>query len=389
MKILAAHNAYQQRGGEDAVFENETALLERQGINVRRFVEHNDQIKGVGAKVFAALGVASNPTSKKKFQQILSAFCPDVVHIHNFFPVLSPSIIEAACEANIPTIITLHNYRSICASALLLREGRPCEDCLGHTKAFGIFHRCYRQSYVGSTCVSLMGSKLKALARQYPKHISFIALTQFAKSRFLMDGFSNEQITVRGNCIDDPTQGALKREKTLLYVGRLSPEKGVRTVLDAFPAADGQLRIVGDGPDLEDLRQRGGEGNKIFLGPLSPLRVIEEMKQTTALVMPSKWYEGFPMVALEAMATATPIIASRIGSLAEIVEDRKTGLLVDPEDHQAWQTAMCYVLNNQEIAKAMGQAAREKYLAHFSSDTGYKSLTEIYKKAVNNILSDA
>jgi glycosyltransferase involved in cell wall biosynthesis len=382
MKILIAHNAYQQRGGEDMVFEQESTMLAASGFDVRRFTVRNDHIQGIAGKIAAARSVISNTASVKALYSEVDAFTPDIVHFHNFFPTLSPAAVDAVAQRGIPVVLTLHNYRLICAGGMLLRAGKVCEDCLAHSKLPGVVHGCYRGSHIGSALVGGMGTYFKQLLKKHRRHITLIALTEFAKSRFVADGFLPEQIVVRGNVIADPGTGLDVREKRIVYVGRLSSEKGVDTLLNATQHIDGTIEIIGDGPERAKLETMAGS-NVIFRGQLPSAQVLECVKSAAAMAVPSRWYEGFPMVVLEAMATGTPILASRIGSLAEIVAHEDTGLLLPPNAAPAWQEGIARILQSPPLARTYGGNARMRFLEKHSFATGVESLTRIYTNAIS------
>jgi glycosyltransferase involved in cell wall biosynthesis len=381
MKILVAHNTYQLRGGEDMVFEQESAMLAATGYDVRRFTVDNDHIHGLAGKLAAARSVIVNKASAAALCAEVDAFRPDVVHFHNFFPTLSPASVGAVAQRGIPAVLTLHNYRLICAGAMLLRAGRPCEDCVAHTGLPGVIHGCYRGSAAGSALVVGMGMYFKRMLERYHHAITLIALTEFAKSRFVADGFRPERIEVRGNVIADPGAGLNTRERRIVYLGRLSPEKGVDTLLNAARDVDGTIEIIGDGPERTRLEAMAG-ANVVFRGQLASPEVLERVKSATLLAVPSRWYEGFPMVVLEAMATGTPVLASRIGSLAEIVTHEQTGLLLPPDDAAPWHDAMTDLLRSPSRAAAMGANARARFLAKHSMPVGMASLGEIYARAL-------
>ncbi len=380
MKILMAHTAYQQRGGEDAVFDSEAALLEQNGYEVRRLLVRNDHIVGITAKIKAALSIVCNKGSVGQMKAALDAFQPDIVHIHNFFPTLSPAVIAVAARRGVPVVVTLHNYRPLCAAATLMRNNKPCEACVGKSRWRGVLYRCYRNSVIGSACVGFIGGYLKKIIRKYPNKITFIALTEFAKSRYVADGFPAQNIVVRGNGMGDVGAGAPQRENKLIYVGRLSAEKGVETLIQAARDIDGIVEIIGDGPDRQMLETKA-EGRVVFSGALPPDKVLDKIKTARAVVMPSRWYEGFPMVVLEAMASATPVIASRIGSLAEIIQDGETGFLVDPFDPDAWKQKLSVVMNDAEGAARVGQQARQHFLTHCTNAAMLGKLLVIYREA--------
>ncbi|MDR3514554.1 MAG: glycosyltransferase [Azospirillaceae bacterium] len=380
MNILMAHNRYQQSGGEDAVFEQESAMLMAAGHTVRRFRVDNDHIHGFAAKVAAGRAILVNKTAVRALLDAIGDNRPDIVHIHNFFPTLSPGAIDAVARRGVPVVVTLHNYRLICPSAQLLRQDRPCEECLGASRMPAVWHGCYHGSRIGTALVATMGWYCKRLLHRYSSRVTLIALTEFAKSRFVADGFTPDNIVVRGNSIADPGPGATVREPRIVYAGRLSPEKGVNTLLRATQDLDIAVEIIGDGPDGPRLRAMAA-ANAVFRGQLPPAQVIERLKSATALVVPSRWYEGFPMVVLEAMATGTPVLASRLGSLAEIIRDGETGHLVAPDDLAAWRAALSQLVAEPWDARRLGDQARARFLEQHSTASGAATLTAIYQQA--------
>jgi len=288
MKILIAHNTYQRHGGEDVVFEQESAMLASNGFEVRRFVVNNDHIRSFAEKIATARSIFSNKPSIAALLAEIDEFQPDFVHFHNFFPTLSPASVKAVAERGIPTLVTLHNYRLICVGAYLLRDGKPCEDCVSGSRLSAVVHGCYRDSSIGSTLVAAMALYFRRILDQFPDQITLIALTEFAKSRFVADGFDENRIIVRGNVIPDPGVGSPERERRFLYVGRLSAEKGVDTLLDAARELDGVVEIIGDGPERSRLEARASP-NVVFVGHIPVSQVIDRMKSALALAVPSRW----------------------------------------------------------------------------------------------------
>jgi glycosyltransferase involved in cell wall biosynthesis len=374
------HNFYQRSGGEDIVFEQDSAMLTAAGLDVRRFAVHNDHIHGFAGKTAAARSVIANKAAVAQLCAEVAAFAPDVVHIHNFFPTLSPAAIDAVARQGIPVVLTLHNYRLICLNALLLRNGKPCEDCVGKSKLPGVIHGCYRGSGIGSAAVWAMGSYVRSLLKKHSCALTLIALTEFSKSRFVADGFPVDSIIVRGNAIRDPGPGLAEREQRIVFVGRLSREKGVDTLVRAAYDVDAVIEIIGDGPERAGLEAMASS-NVVFRGHLAPLQVLERIKSATALALPSRCYEQFGLTVVEAMATGTPVLASRLGSLAELVIHEQTGLLVPPDDIAAWQRGMLQLVQSPTEAKTLGTRGRTRFLERHSAEVGVKALTQIYLAA--------
>ena len=382
MRILQAHNAYQKAGGEDAVVANEGALLTGRGHQVRLWSVDNAAITGPWAKLRTAWQVPYSHTARRRVAAAIAEFAPDVVHVHNFFPLLTPSVYDACRDAGVPVVQTLHNYRTVCAGALLLRNGRPCEDCIGGSPYQGALHGCYRGSRPGSFAVARMIDRHREQGTWRTKVDRFIALTEFAKAKFIEAGFPADKIAVKPNFVDD--QGARPPEADrhgALFVGRLSPEKGIGTLLTAWRDLDVPLRIAGDGP-LLSMAQSTDSHNVVPLGKLPPEAVNQEMARATFLVMPSECYETFGMVIAEAFSKGLPVIASRLGAMAEIVEDRVTGLHFAPGDAHDLAAKARWAADHPEQMRRMGANARRAYEERYAPKVNYEKLLAIYQAAI-------
>ncbi|MDL5052285.1 glycosyltransferase family 4 protein [Oscillatoria laete-virens NRMC-F 0139] len=333
MKILILHNRYQFAGGEEAVVQAEKALLEAKGDEVRLIETTNDEIQGVGGKAKAAVSAIYSHSAKRRVGEEIQWFSPDVLHVHNFFPLLSPSVYDAACEAQIPVVQTLHNYRLGCPNALLFREGRVCEECLGKAIPWpGVKYGCYRGSRSQSAVTATMLAA-HTLRQTWQNRVTrYIVLTQFQKNKMIQAGLPPAKLQVKPNFVALSVQDTLQRQPFALYVGRLSIEKGVQTLIQAYQCRNLQfpLKIVGTGPLLEDLQNQVKAANLQdcieFLGWQEKNTVLHLMQSAQFLVFPSIWYEPFGLSVIEAFACSLPVIVSRLGSLGEIVENQVTGL---------------------------------------------------------------
>ena len=377
-RILIAHNSYQQRGGEDAVVEAEAELLRSRGHAVRLLVAHNDAIVRMPRSRLAARTFWSSETVRD-FRQALVEFRPDILHVHNTFPLISPSIYWAAARAGVPVVQTLHNFRLLCPQAMLLREGHICEDCVGRLPWRGVVRRCYRGSAAQSGVLAGMISLHRALGTWGSKVDRYIALNEFCRRKFIEGGLPAQRIVVKPNFVDFPAPEAGAREG-MLFVGRLAEEKGLSTLCAAARLApDVAVRVAGTGPQAGLLQ---GIPSVAHLGALSAAEVREAMCRAQALVMPSLWYENFPRTLVEAFACALPVIASRIGALAELVEDGVTGLLFEPGDAADLAAKMKWAAARPDALMRMGQEARRRYLREFSPEVNYRRLTEIYAQVL-------
>ena len=387
-RVLLVHCRYLQRGGEDTVFETEFAQLRAAGHEVERFELLNSDIdtSTACARIAAAVGTVWSSAPTKMLERRLKQFRPSIVHFHNTFPLLSPRAYLICRAASVPVIQTLHNFRLLCASAMFLREGRVCEDCMGRRFYRGAVHRCYRGSFAASSAV---------VAMQYVHHVAgtferkvdrYIALSRFARERFVAGGLPADRIVVKPNSLaDDPGFGPGDGAYAL-FVGRLSPEKGVRTLLEAWREVPGiNLLIAGDGPLRGEVEQRAAEfaGRVKVLGSVPTREVYALMQRAQFLVVPSEWYEGFPMTIIESYACGTPVLAARIGGLTEVVPEGETGLHFESGNAAALARAAVDLSQNRALAQAMRQAARQRFENHYTAAHNVRALEAIYEDATS------
>ncbi len=373
-RVLVVHNAYQHRGGEDSVVAEEITLLESRGHQVETYFRHNDDIAALSSLAVAQQTLWSSRTTQDLAERIRS-FRPDIIHIHNTFPLISPSLYWAAGRAGVPVVQTLHNFRLMCLSALFMRDGQVCEDCLGHVPWRGVLRRCYRGSPAASGVLAGMLTLHRGLGTYRNKVARYIALNEFCRGKFIEGGLPADRVVVKPNFVDFAVPEPVPRAG-LLFVGRLSVEKGVSTLAGATALLSGaQLRVAGEGPEAGVL---DGVAGVTRLGSVSGEAVRGEMSRAVALVVPSIWYENFPRTIVEAFACGLPVIASRIGALADIMRDGETGLLFDPGNPHDLADKMAWALANPERMAEMGRKARAQYEAEFSADVNYQRLMEIY-----------
>lgn len=383
MRILVIHNAYQQRGGEDSVVEAEIALLRSHGHEVATYFRDNDDIADMSAASLALQTLWSINTTNE-LTKIFHSFRPDVIHVHNTLPLISPTVYWAAERAGVPVVQTLHNFRLMCLSALYLREGKVCEDCMGHLPWRGVVRKCYRDSIAASAVLAVMLALHRGLGTYRNKVSRYIALNDFCRNKFVEAGFPEEKVVVKPNFCEEKEvrSGALSNKNGALFVGRLSEEKGVVTLLDAWRGLDIPLRVAGDGPLLQQNRGRH-RVNVEFLGRLTGGQVAQEMSQASFLVMPSEWYEGFPMVLVEAFAHGLPVVASRLGAMAEIVEDGITGLHFEPGNFQDLALKVRWMHDHPEECQQMGENAQREYEQKYTPVNNYAVLVDVYQQAID------
>jgi glycosyltransferase involved in cell wall biosynthesis len=381
LNILVIHNIYRETGGEDTVVKQEIDLLRQRGHDVRAAFFDNSDIRNTSDRIRVALQVGRNSASAARLKAMISTSRPDVVHVHNFFPLVSPGALDVIAREGIPIVQTLHNFRTICAGGILMRDGQPCESCVGRNRWPAVRWRCYRGSAVGSAATAYMGHVFRRILDRHRALITVVTFTQFAKSRFLADGFAEDQIVVRPNFAPDIGPGLATRDGRLVYVGRLSTEKGADVVVRAAAKVRGEVEIVGDGPETDHLRSIAPP-NVTFAGRIAREEVASRLRSASAVLVPSRCYEGFPMIVAEAMACSTPVIASRIGALAEIVEDRKTGRLIATDDIDGWTHAMNEAVDAPDQLAQWGQSARQAYTSRYGEEHGYDGLIHIYQRAI-------
>lgn len=407
MTILVAHNRYRVRGGEDGVFETECRLLEEAGHRVVRYEKSNRDIPDRGGRLGLALRTIWNPRTVREVREIIRREKPDVVHCHNTFPLISPSIYWAAAREGVPVVQTLHNYRLACLNGYLFREGRVCEACLGRTPWRGVCRRCYRDSR-GQSAVAAAMLLVHRLLGTYRRKVSrYIALTDFARDKFIAAGLPARKISVKPNAfaaggervglpatVVSPGSRANDAIR-VVYVGRLSPEKGVDVLIRAWallckdgrdaptarplqaPGGPGAAAprprpaltcdIVGDGPEraaLEGLADSLGLSSSVrFLGALPREEALRELAGADLLVFPSLWYEQFAITPLEAMALGVPVLASDVARSGTILEDGVTGRFFRAGDPAALAAALRELLADPATLRRLGAAARAAFEA--------------------------
>lgn len=389
-KVLLVHNYYQQGGGEDKVFAQEEALLRSKGIEVELYTVHNDLINNqkLMNKAKMALDATWSRTEYKRIKKKLMDMKPDVVHVHNFFPIISPSIYYACNHLNIPVVQTLHNYRLMCPAATFLRENKVCEKCINGSLINSVINGCYRGSRVQTVPLVTMISLNRMLGTWGNKVNRYIALTEFSKRKFIEGGIPEDKITVKPNFIStkDNTESIRNiNENYLLYVGRISAEKGVRNLLEAWQHINDQnnmkLMIVGEGPEKEQLSMLYTDKSVEFVGNQSSDKVLEYMKHAKYLIVPSIWYEGFPMTIVEAYSVGTPVICSQIGSLQEVVQNEVTGFHFKHDDIQDIQRVISDAINYEDYS-SMRENVIEVFHNNYTEEINYKLLEDIYRSVI-------
>jgi glycosyltransferase involved in cell wall biosynthesis len=389
MKIVQVHNTYQQPGGEDVVVESERRLLQSEGHQVIPYLRSNMELQDASAlaRIAVVPRMVWSSESRRGFASLLDAERPDVVHIHNTFMVISPSIYSACSERKIPVVQTLHNFRLLCPSANFYRDGHVCEECVDHGLLRGVQHACYRNSRGATASVALMIAVHRKLHTWCDCVTRFVALTEFQKQKFVASGFPPDKFMVKPNFVDpDPCERANAGEYAV-YVGRLAEDKGLRVLLKAWKQlrAPYPLQIVGDGPERPGLEAQARDLQRsgvIFRGRLSRTETMAAIKNARFIVVPSTWYETFGMIIAESFACGTPVLCSRLGAMAEIVADQCTGLHFTVGDAQDLAHKVEWAWEHPADLAKMGRAARAKYESDYTARKNYSLLMQIYEQAV-------
>jgi glycosyltransferase involved in cell wall biosynthesis len=390
MKVLLAHNYYRSSApsGEDAVFRNERTLLERNGIDIISFERFNDDIDDstVAKRIRLALNYAWSAETYREISALIRRTRPDLAHFHNIFPLISPSAYAACRDAGVPVVQTLHNFRFVCPGAMLLRNGRPCEDCLSRGLLPALLHRCYRDSFAAtlSQVWTIASNRRRGTYRNLVDH--YIALTGFAAERLVAGGLPAKRMSVKPNFLPDPPSAGTGEGGYAVYVGRLAGEKGIRTLLSAWRAFPGfPLKMAGDGPLRGELAEIiGREGlNVELLGMRNRAELIDMVGRAEMQIVPSECYEGFPLVILEALACGTPVVASRIGSLDEIVEDGITGVKFAPGEPAALADKVGGLLACRQRLGLMRRRSRALFENNYTAEINFTTIMEIYRRVLD------
>lgn len=386
MRVLMAHTRYQIRGGEDECFEAEVQLLREMGVEVVLFEDDNHRIPEMGKLAVAR----STVWSKKAYDGIrakLRAHPADIVHVHNYLPLISPAAYHAAKAEGAAVVQTLHNYRLMCPNSYFYRNGNVCEDCLGKSVAWpSILHRCYRNSTAGSATIAAMLAYHRMIGTYRNKVDLYFALNEFMRQKHIEGGIPAERIVIKPNFVrGDPGMGSGDGDYAL-FIARLTPEKGVDVLLDAWRRIGERLRlkIVGDGPLTDHVRDALSDLKGVdFLGR-QPLEACYKLfSRAQCFISASTWYEGFPRTFIEAFAHGVPVIAPALGPMADGIDDGHTGLHFRPGDSASLVEAVERFLDVNDQRETMREAARATYLEKFTADANKRMTIEAYQQAID------
>jgi glycosyltransferase involved in cell wall biosynthesis len=389
LSVLVIHNEYQQPGGEDVVVRAEVDLLRRAGHRVLQFTPNNATLANCSPLEKAALFVTTtwNRTAYSTIRTLIEKERPDIVHCHNLLPQVSPAAYYACQSAGVPVVQTLHNYRLFCPAGTFFRNGQVCQDC-ARSLAHAVTRGCYRSSRLATATVAMM-LEFHCLRGTWTSSVNaYLALTQFSRNLFVDLGLPDKKIHVKPNFLSHDPRQRSSPGNYALFVGRLSPEKGILEMIQTWlHLPDIPLVVVGDGPLYDDASQmlrRSGSSHIRLLGRMSAGDTQAQMKDARLLIFPSRWYEPFGMVLIEAAASGVPAIAARIGGVPELVIEDKTGLLFDLQKADDLASKVNWAWNHPAEMEAMGLAARQLYLENFTAEKNYESLINVYRSVVRN-----
>ncbi len=398
MKILLVHNFYGSSApsGENMVYAAERDLLRQHGHTVIEFTRHSDEIieRGVFGTVQGALATPWNPFSKRALRVVLEKEKPDVMHVHNTFPLLSPSIFHAAKGLLTATVLTLHNYRTFCAAGIPMRDSVSCTECLDtQSVSPALKYGCYRKSRFATLPLAAMIALHRRL-KTWEGHVdAFVVLSDFQKKKMVNAGLRPPNIHIKPPFYANPPSPLTwkERESKVIFIGRLGTEKGIHVLIDAWRLwGNGapQLEIIGDGPERVRLQKSvngNGMGDKIsFLGQLPFMEVQRRLRLARLLVLPSLCFEGFPMAIIEAFSLGVPVAASDIGPLPNIVKNAESGILYKPGEALSLYHAMKEIWDCSDRLRSLGQGARQEFDKKYTADTNYEILMKIYHTAIEN-----
>jgi len=384
------HNSYQRPGGEDAAVSAEYQLLRARGHKVVSYRRSNDELKQMSKaeQLFLVKDIVYCSESKREVHELVAKEQPDVVHVHNTFIMISPSIYDACSELNVPVVQTLHNFRLLCPGWTLARDGQVCEECVDHGLWRSVIHGCYRDSSLMTSAVALMLQVHRKRGTWRDQVDGYVALSHFARHKFIDGGLPAGKLHVKPNFVFPDPQEREKPGGYALFVGRLSHEKGLPILLQAWAKLHSKvpLLIVGDGPLRQSLESDAVNRNLTdvsFMGWLSPEETRLAIKNACFTILPSMCYEGFPMSIAESFACGTPVLCSALGGMQEIVESGRSGLHFAAGDADQLAGAVEWAWTHHSRLADMGREARRQYENKYTAERNYTRLMEIYQLAMH------
>ena len=378
--ILIVHNYYQVPGGEDTVVANEKKMLEKHGHKVVLYSRNNVELKQMSKsqKIWLPITTVFNPRTYREIKKLIRQENIEIVHVHNTLNLISPAVYYAARSMKVPVIQTIHNFRLLCPGATFYRDGHICEDCVEHGLKCAVKHSCYRKSKI-QTLACVLSTMFHRMTGIYGK-INYICLTEFNKKKLLeLKQIKPERVFVKPNFVESNNQCILekKRENQFVFAGRLDKLKGIDLLFEAWRVMGenaAKLVVCGTGPMENWCRMfiREHPVNIEMRGYLPNDKTLEIIKKSKALVLPTQWYEGFPMSIVEAFSVGTPVICSNIGNVGSIVEEGVTGYKFG---YKAVDELVNAIRNVNVIS---AEKIKAVYESNYNESVNYEKLVKIY-----------
>jgi len=382
MRILLAHNFYKNRGGEYSVYQNEARLLEEMGHDVFRFEKDNISIDNMSLseKVSLLWKTTWNAAIIEELRNVIRKIEPDLLHVHNFFPLMTPAIYKASKLENVPVVQTLHNFRILCANGSFLRNNEPCEKCLEGSNFNAIRYKCYRNSYLQSFAIERMISTHQNRNTWNRLVDTFICFTEFSKSKFVQAGIEADKIKIKPNFLPLVPSSESTSEGPIIFIGRFESAKGAETLLKAsIKLPHLKFEVIGD--ELISI-QKSRYQNINFNGRLPHDELINKLQKSSLLVFPSLCYEGMPMSIIEAFACSVPVIASNLGNMPNMVKDAYNGLLFETGNSDELAQKIEGLMSDKEQLRKMSDNCRQNFEERYTAESNYKILMKIYEETL-------
>lgn len=400
MKIVQVNNYCYIRGGSEKVFLGEIEVLSKLGHSVAVFSRGHERNLRCDFSTFFPPDIKDEGTFSRvrmfleyiysfrvyeAFSSFINKFPPDVVHLHNIYGRLTTSVIDAARKARVPLVLTAHDYKLVCPTYLMLNKGKPCEKCLQGNYLNCVVQNCHHSGFTGSLLYT-MESYFNRFFKKYEKVDYLIAPSNFLRDKLINGGYSHQKVVHIPNFVN--TSGITPNFEPgdyIVYIGRVSGEKGIKTLVDAVKTTKIQAKIVGEGPLskwLQGIIASEGIPNIILVGYKSGDDLLDILRNSAFMVLPSEWYENAPLSILEAYACGKPVVASRIGGIPEMVLDGVTGFLFEPGNVEQLKEIMVSLYNNKKLIAQMGKNARDMVEREYSPERHYEMLMDIYEKAI-------
>lgn len=382
MRVFVLHNRYRQPGGEDVVVDSETALLRSGGHDVRRY-----EVQNPTDPACARFELARSPwnvAAARAVRTVVRDFRPDVAHVHNTWFSLSPSVVRAVHREGVPVVATFHNYRFSCLAATLYRAGDRCTDCVGTLPWRGVVRRCYYGSTSRSAAVGLT-TGIHQLVGTWRRHVGVaVAPSQVTRSFLVQAGFPSDMVVVKPHHVADvgPRKAPPSASRLLVYAGRLSEDKGLHALLGAWRTkapAHMRLMLVGDGELREEIASVPAP-NVTLLPWLPSNRLHQLLLEARAVVLPTRMYETFGLVAVEALAAGAPVLSVAGGAISEAIGDAGPPPVPANADVETWQERLVR-LSDDAAVDLWGGLARQRYQQRHDPVQALQRLLDVYAEA--------